>query len=194
MINLSKTIKIIKPFDLDAVRNGAQMETKDGNRVILDHIDDKPNCIGSILCGWEESCIGRHINWWCADGRLFEDKDSDSDLVIVEYAECVDVEDNSKINNNKIKNMETKDLETIQRLREWYREENKYLTEGSNEALLKKFPELKEDGDNRFRDYIIDLCKESLTSNHGLALSMDTTKKLLNWIKRQQKRKDNGKL
>ena len=89
----------------------------------------------------------------------------------------------------KYKNMETKDLKAIQRLREWYREENKYLTNGSNEALLKKFPELKEDGDDRFRNYIISLCEESLTSNHGLALSMDTTEKLLHWIKRQQKKR-----
>lgn len=106
----------------------------------------------------------------------------------------MDVEDNSEINNNKIKNMETKDLEAIQKLREWYREESKYLTEGSNEALLKKFPELKEDGDDRFRNYIIDLCKESLASSRGLVLSKDTTEKLYDWIKRQQKRKDDDKL
>lgn len=91
-INIEKNndyvqVKIIKPFNLDAVRKGAQMETKDGNRVILDRIEGKPNCIGQILCGWEESCIGRHVGWWCADGRVFEDKDSDSDLVIVEYVQ-----------------------------------------------------------------------------------------------------------
>lgn len=91
-INIEKNddffqVKIIKPFNLNAVRNGAQMETKDGNRVILDRINNKPDKIGQILCGWEQSCIGSHVNWWCSDGRLFEDKDSDSDLVIVEYAQ-----------------------------------------------------------------------------------------------------------
>ena len=91
-INIEKNndyvqVKIIKPFNLDAVRKGAQMETKDGNRVILDRIEDKPDEFGQILCGWEQSCIGSHSNWWCADGRLFEDTDSDSDLVIVEYVQ-----------------------------------------------------------------------------------------------------------
>ena len=91
-INIEKNngyvqVKIIKPFNLDAVRNGAQMETKNGNRVILDRIDDEPDKIGRILCGWEESCIGRHVNWWRADGRRFVDEDSDFDLVIVEYVQ-----------------------------------------------------------------------------------------------------------
>ena len=194
MINLDKTIKIIKPFNLDAVRNGAQIETKDNKRVIVKRIADKPSHDGEIICCDVQDDTGGYLSWWKSDGRHLNSKESDFDLVIVEYAECVDVEDNSEINNNKIKNMETKDLETIQKLREWYREENKYLTEGSNEALLKKFPELKEDGDDRFRNYIIDLCKESLTSNRGLVLSKDTTEKLYDWIKRQQKRKDDGKL
>ena len=77
--------KIIKPFNLDAARNGAQIETKRGNRVIVHHIEDKPSRIGKILCAYEECCTGRCLNWWCSDGRRFENEDSDSDLVIVEY-------------------------------------------------------------------------------------------------------------
>ena len=91
-INIEKNngyvqVKIIKPFNLDAVRNGAQMETKNGNRVIFDRIEDEPDKFGKILCGWEESCFGRSVNWWCADGRRFKDEDSDYDLVIVEYVQ-----------------------------------------------------------------------------------------------------------
>lgn len=91
-INIEKNndyvqVKIIKPFNLDAVRNGAQMETKDGNRVIFDRIEDEPDKFGKILCGWEQSRIGSHVNWWCADGRRFKNEDSDYDLVIVEYVQ-----------------------------------------------------------------------------------------------------------
>ena len=63
------------------------METKDGNRVILDHIEDKPSKFGEILCGLRQWRTGSGVYWWCADGRKFKDKDSDSDLVIVEYVQ-----------------------------------------------------------------------------------------------------------
>lgn len=91
-INIEKNndyvqVKIIKPFNLDAVRNGAQMETKDGHRVILDRINNEPDEYGQILCGWKQSCIGSDVHWWCADGRKFKNEDSDSDLVIVEYVQ-----------------------------------------------------------------------------------------------------------
>jgi hypothetical protein len=80
-------VKIIKPFNLDAVRKGAQMETKNGNRVILDHIEDKPNKFGERLCGLEQSRTGSSVYWWCADGRKFKNEDNDRDLVIVEYVQ-----------------------------------------------------------------------------------------------------------
>jgi len=91
-INIEKNndyvqVKIIKPFNLDAVRKGAQMETKEGNRVILDGIADKPNKYGEILCGLEQRRTGSSVYWWCADGRKFENEDNDRDLVIVEYVQ-----------------------------------------------------------------------------------------------------------
>lgn len=91
-INIEKNndcvqVKIIKPFNLDAVRKGAQMETKEGNRVILDGINDKPNKYGEILCGLEQRRTGSSVYWWCADGRKFKNEDNDRDLVIVEYVQ-----------------------------------------------------------------------------------------------------------
>ena len=79
--------KIIKPFNLDAVRRGAQIETKDGKRVIVKRIADKPNHVGDIICCDVQDNTGGYLSWWKSDGRLLNSKESDFDLVIVEYAQ-----------------------------------------------------------------------------------------------------------
>lgn len=48
------------------------------------------------------------------------------------------------------------------------------------------FPELKESEDEKFRKYILKCCEETIQANdRGLELSMDTTKKLKNWLEKQ---------
>lgn len=83
--------KIIKPFNLDAVRRGAQIETKDGKRVIVKRIADKPSHDGEIICCDVQDDTGGYLSWWKSDGRHLNSKESDFDLVIVEYAQiCED--------------------------------------------------------------------------------------------------------
>lgn len=83
--------KIIKPFNLDAVRRGAQIETKDGKRVIVKRIADKPNHVGDIICCDVQENTGGYLSWWKSDGRHLNSRESDFDLVIVEYTQiCED--------------------------------------------------------------------------------------------------------
>lgn len=79
--------KIIKPFNLDAVRRGAQIETKRGNRVIVKCINRNPNRVGDIICCDVQDSTGGYLSWWKSDGRLLNDEESDFDLVIVEYVQ-----------------------------------------------------------------------------------------------------------
>lgn len=79
--------KIIKPFNLDAVRRGAQIETKDGKRVIVKRIADKPSHDGEIICCDVQDDTGGYLSWWKSDGRHLNNKESDFDLVIVEYTQ-----------------------------------------------------------------------------------------------------------
>lgn len=52
--------------------------------------------------------------------------------------------------------------------------------------IIEIFPELKEDEDEKIRKYILKCCEETIEANdRGLELSMDTTKKLKNWLERQ---------
>lgn len=79
--------KIIKPFNLNAVRKGAQIETKKGNRVIVKCIADKPNKVGDIICCDVQDNTGGYLSWWKSDGRHLNSRESDFDLVIVEYVQ-----------------------------------------------------------------------------------------------------------
>lgn len=52
--------------------------------------------------------------------------------------------------------------------------------------LEELFPELKDSEDEKFRKYILKCCEETIQANdRGLELSMDTTKKLKNWLEKQ---------
>lgn len=52
------------------------------------------------------------------------------------------------------------------------------------------FPELKESEDEVFRKYILKCCEETIyADDRGLELSMDTTKKLKNWLEKQCEQK-----
>ena len=49
------------------------------------------------------------------------------------------------------------------------------------------FPELAVSEDEKFRKYILKCCEETIQANdRGLELSMDTTKKLKNWLEKQK--------
>lgn len=80
-------IKKIKPFNLDAVRKGAQIETKSGEHVIVKRIDDKPDKFGDIICCDVQDNTGGYLSWWQPDGRHINSRESDFDLVIVEYVQ-----------------------------------------------------------------------------------------------------------
>lgn len=58
------------------------------------------------------------------------------------------------------------------------------------EDIADIFPELEWDEDEKIRKYILKCCEETIEANdRGLELSMDTTKKLKNWLERQDKQK-----
>lgn len=55
--------------------------------------------------------------------------------------------------------------------------------------LEELFPQLNENKDEKFRKYILKCCEETIQANdRGLELSMDTTKKLKNWLEKQDKK------
>ncbi len=57
-------------------------------------------------------------------------------------------------------------------------------------AIDMAFPELVESEDEKFRKYILQVCKECVEANDkGLELSMDTTKKLLAYLEKQKEQK-----
>jgi len=75
--------KIIKPFDLEAAKNGAKIETRNGKEVEILRWDLNNKCsILGIVTGDDgyESFVG-----WENDGTSPTKMDNDNDLVIVEY-------------------------------------------------------------------------------------------------------------
>lgn len=75
--------KIIKPFDLEAAKNGAKIETRNGKKVEILRWDLNNKCsILGIVTGDDgyESFVG-----WGNDGTSPFKMDIDNDLVIVEY-------------------------------------------------------------------------------------------------------------
>lgn len=82
--------KIIKPFNIDAALNGALVRTKDGHEVEIDLIINHPSykeyCIfGNVFFNGRRTS-GEYYGWH-ANGRWDEDKNSNVDLVIVEYVQ-----------------------------------------------------------------------------------------------------------
>ena len=61
------------------------------------------------------------------------------------------------------------------------------LDDGDMKAIQTLIPELAESEDEKFRKYIVRACKETIEADdRGLALSMDTTKKLYAYLEKQK--------
>lgn len=80
-----KKKKVIKPFSVEAWKNGAKVETKSGRsvRILCTDLKDNYPIVAAIACngGTECSCI------FDADGHFCTGSETDCDLVIVEEVE-----------------------------------------------------------------------------------------------------------
>lgn len=92
--------KIVKSFDLEAFKNGAKVETRNGHKIEILRTDLKNSCpIIGIVTGdnGDES-----FSMWKADGaspfKIIGD--NDNDLVIVEYEDEHEESEDEKILNN----------------------------------------------------------------------------------------------
>lgn len=90
--------KIIKPFDLEAAKNGAKIETRNGKEVEILRWDlnNKFPILG-IVTGDDgyESFVG-----WKIDGTSPLEFDNDDDLVLVEYEDEHEESEDEKMLNN----------------------------------------------------------------------------------------------
>ena len=76
--------------------------------------------------------------------------------------------------------------EALKQIREW-----DFLNDEERAALETLIPELRESEDERFRKYILQVCKECVEADDsGLELSMSTTKKLLAYLEKQKEQKE----
>ena len=60
------------------------------------------------------------------------------------------------------------------------------LTPNFQEAIRVLIPELAETNDEKFESYINEACQFAIKSNEGLSLSLETTKRLKDWLEKQK--------
>ena len=79
--------EIIKPFDLEAYKNGAKIKTRDGHEVRIVYIDTKDWHL-PILTLIKEDDGNKRAEWYTSEGRAYFNEGTNAlDLVIVEEVE-----------------------------------------------------------------------------------------------------------